>query len=329
LSLLKGLWRLDDLPAEKRRTFVIVVGTIGLLALLLISMAVLARRSAGSGSSTPGIYIIPMLPSHIFYIFIVLVFLMMVGSFVFSLIFIMRSRTKKGEVEEQEEQEEEEERHLVADEPSKRVLVFFVVLLLVVIGLFLFLFLYNPKEKEEPAENGASEELFETQEQIAGEPFDQSRARNSYAFGYIMAIAVVLFFGSIFVFSARLLSGGKTEDEEIEPEPREKIKRDLVRAVDIGIERIAGERDFRKAVIACYAGMERVMERHHLPRRRHETPMEFVSQVIAEFTLPSEGLLDLTRLYEIAKFSTLRIDRTDKEIALGYLDEIKSAMESS
>jgi Domain of unknown function (DUF4129) len=76
-------------------------------------------------------------------------------------------------------------------------------------------------------------------------------------------------------------------------------------------------------VIAAYARMERILDRHGFPRFRAEAPLEYLSRVLRELRVRSEAVLALTELFERAKFSLHEIDLDMKEEAIEALIAVR------
>ncbi|HYX86008.1 MAG TPA: DUF4129 domain-containing protein [Gaiellales bacterium] len=81
-------------------------------------------------------------------------------------------------------------------------------------------------------------------------------------------------------------------------------------AAGIDLDALRAERDPRRAVIAAYAAMDRVMARNDLGRERWEAPLEYLGRMTAAGFGRIADLSRLTRLYARARFSTHPIDRS-------------------
>jgi hypothetical protein len=97
----------------------------------------------------------------------------------------------------------------------------------------------------------------------------------------------------------------------------------LSEALDESVDDLRAERDPRRAVIAAYARMERVLGRHGFPRFRSEAPLEYLARVLRELRVRSGAVLALTELFERAKFSRHTIDAEMKEEAIGALVAVR------
>jgi hypothetical protein len=100
----------------------------------------------------------------------------------------------------------------------------------------------------------------------------------------------------------------------------------VLQAVDESLDDLRRERDVRRAIIACYARMERAFERSGSPRRPHEAPFEFLARVL-EGVAREPGLV-LTELFERAKYSVEPMEETDKERAISALEQLRTELAS-
>jgi uncharacterized protein DUF4129 len=82
------------------------------------------------------------------------------------------------------------------------------------------------------------------------------------------------------------------------------------------IDDLRREGDPRRAVIAAYANMERVLAQHGLPRRRAETPFEYLARILRQLEVSESSVHRLTELFEYAKFSTHEVDAAMKDQAI-------------
>jgi hypothetical protein len=109
---------------------------------------------------------------------------------------------------------------------------------------------------------------------------------------------------------------GQTEVEE------------LIRAVETTIDDLRAERDPRRAVIAAYANMERMLGAHGHARRRAEAPFEYLARILRELNVRESSVRSLTRLFEYAKFSRHEIDAGMKEEAITALLAVRDDLRS-
>ncbi len=96
---------------------------------------------------------------------------------------------------------------------------------------------------------------------------------------------------------------------------------------DLDLEGLRGEPDARRAVIASYALMERVMAGRELGRERSEAPLEYLGRMTATGFARIGALGRLTRLYARARFSTHPIDPAMKAEAVDAVAVIAAGEE--
>src|SRR5262249_54832097 len=100
----------------------------------------------------------------------------------------------------------------------------------------------------------------------------------------------------------------------------------LAEALDESIDDLRSEADPRKAVIAAYARMERVLARCELAREPFEAPREYLQRVVPELGGSSESAGRLTDLFEHAKFSVPPIDAGMKEEAIDAFETLRDEL---
>jgi hypothetical protein len=111
------------------------------------------------------------------------------------------------------------------------------------------------------------------------------------------------------------------------PGPEETVEEELARAIGSTIEDLRSERDARRAVIAAYANMERILASHGLARGRPEVPYEYLARVLRVLQVSESSVRSLTELFEYAKFSPHEIDETMKEQAIESLVAVKEELQ--
>jgi hypothetical protein len=107
------------------------------------------------------------------------------------------------------------------------------------------------------------------------------------------------------------------------PDERTRAATELSAVLDESVDDLRAERDPRRAVIAAYARMERVLAGHGFPRFRSEAPLEYLARVLRELSVRTAAVLALTELFERAKFSRHEIDAEMKEEAIGALVAVR------
>lgn len=134
---------------------------------------------------------------------------------------------------------------------------------------------------------------------------------------YAISLGLVIAVLSVIVWALRRDVNGSTAP--LDAPSRATI---LTHAVDLGLEDARAERDPRKAVIAAYATMERILAEEGLPRRQTEAPLEYMSRLFAELGVGKEAIETLTDLFEVARFSHHPVNPPMKERAIAALESL-------
>jgi hypothetical protein len=109
----------------------------------------------------------------------------------------------------------------------------------------------------------------------------------------------------------------------VELEDEQDLTGALSAALDESLDDLRREPDPRRAVIAAYARAEGVLAAHGVPRRPAEAPLEYLARVLVGLRVRASAVLELTELFERAKFSTHRIDHSMKDDAIGALVAVR------
>lgn len=97
----------------------------------------------------------------------------------------------------------------------------------------------------------------------------------------------------------------------------------LAAAVDESLDDLRAEPDPRRAVIAAYVRLERVLAGYGLPRKASEAPLEYLGRMLGEFSVSPPAARRLTNLFERAKFSQHAVGPEMKEQAIGALETVR------
>jgi hypothetical protein len=97
----------------------------------------------------------------------------------------------------------------------------------------------------------------------------------------------------------------------------------VAEAVDESLDDLRAEPDPRRAVIAAYARLERVLAAHGLPRRPAEAPFEYLRRMLAGLAVSEAAARRLTDLFERAKFSQHAVEPEMKEQAIHALETVR------
>jgi len=101
------------------------------------------------------------------------------------------------------------------------------------------------------------------------------------------------------------------------------VTQELLAMLDETLDDLRAETDPRKAVIAAYARMEKILAAHDLPRRPSEAPLEYLRRVLTELRVTEDAVTKLTTLFERAKFSEHEIGPEAKEEAIDALVSLR------
>ncbi|HEU0116535.1 MAG TPA: DUF4129 domain-containing protein [Thermomicrobiales bacterium] len=103
----------------------------------------------------------------------------------------------------------------------------------------------------------------------------------------------------------------------------------LAEAVGASLNDARRERDPRRAVIAAYATMERVLAERGLPRGEAEAPLEYMSRLFGALNVGQEAIRTLTHLFELARFSHHPIAPAAKAQAILALVSLQEELKPS
>lgn len=94
------------------------------------------------------------------------------------------------------------------------------------------------------------------------------------------------------------------------------------------VARLRRERNPRRAVIAAYAAMERLMARDGIPRGAHEAPMEYLGRVTLRGHHGVAAVHRITALFQRARFSGRPIDEEMRGRAIAAVEELEGDPEA-
>ena len=106
----------------------------------------------------------------------------------------------------------------------------------------------------------------------------------------------------------------------------EDLAEQLALALDDALDDLRAEKDPRRAIVAAYARMERILAAGGVPRRSAETADEYLPRVLRELAPRSDGVARLTDLFTQAKFSHHDIDMAMKEEAIEALEQVRDEL---
>jgi uncharacterized protein DUF4129 len=154
---------------------------------------------------------------------------------------------------------------------------------------------------------------------VTGKPLPPRRAHFQWP--------LVLGLGGLVLLCGAWVVFGRNRRAVSRPTDAETLEEELARAMGSTIEDLRGERDARRAVIAAYANMERILAAHGLERRHAEVPYEYLTRVLQVLQVRESAVQSLTELFEYAKFSDHEIDPVMKERAIGSLVAVQEDLQ--
>ncbi len=101
----------------------------------------------------------------------------------------------------------------------------------------------------------------------------------------------------------------------------------LIEAIEDSLDALRREPDARRAIVMCYRYFERAVAGAGLSRAPWETPTEFMRKALGRFLLPPDAVRTLTELFQVSRFSHHQVGPGERDLAVGSLAEIKTALE--
>jgi heme exporter protein D len=108
-----------------------------------------------------------------------------------------------------------------------------------------------------------------------------------------------------------------------------RIRETLEDVIEDTLDDLRAEADPRRAVIACYARLERALAAAGFPRRRAETQVEHLTRILGALDIRTASVRRLNELFLRAKFSPHEIDAAMKEDAIEALVDIRDELRAS
>jgi hypothetical protein len=112
----------------------------------------------------------------------------------------------------------------------------------------------------------------------------------------------------------------------LEALPARTVEEALAQVMDDALEDIRAERDPRKAIIAAYARMEKLLAGFGRAREPAEAPFEYLARVLLELRVSRHPVEALTELFERAKFSVHALGGEDKSRAIEALESVRDEL---
>ena len=110
---------------------------------------------------------------------------------------------------------------------------------------------------------------------------------------------------------------------------RAELAVELADTLDVTIDDLRAEADPRRAVIAAYARLERVLAAHGEPRRESDTPEEHLARVLGRLDVDRRATRRLVDLFVRAEFSPHVVDAAMKDEAIDALVRVRDELRES
>ena len=191
----------------------------------------------------------------------------------------------------------------------------------VLAGAYAALWYFRPTDVFRDSDSGIEDPLFPDRE-LTQPQSDRSPGTNYEPSISWLAIGMVVAVG---VAGAAAYVASKRRSGEREPTDEE-LAVELARALDDSLDDLRAETDPRRAIIAVYARLERVLAANGVPRQPAETAQEYVPRVLGGLALDHRAVERLTDLFTRAKFSHHEVDTTMKEDAIRALEDVREEL---
>jgi hypothetical protein len=153
-----------------------------------------------------------------------------------------------------------------------------------------------------------------------GEPRGSGGGRQGSSLAVAIAggslLAALLVAGGALLLAARRRSVPRATDAVAEES--------VALALEESLDDLRRERDVRRAIIACYARMERALASVGVPRRPQEAPFEYLQRALE--AIAARPARTLTELFERAKFSLEPMGGREKEQAIAALEVLRAEL---
>ncbi len=103
----------------------------------------------------------------------------------------------------------------------------------------------------------------------------------------------------------------------------------LTDAVARSLDDVRATTDLRRAVIACYARMERALAVAGVRREPFEAPFEYLERVLRRLRASADAARQLTGLFEEAKFSLHPVGEPMRDRAVSALVRLREELQAA
>jgi hypothetical protein len=143
---------------------------------------------------------------------------------------------------------------------------------------------------------------------------------STFGVALIVAAAVVLVAGMVLVVVWRR---SRPETTSLRP-GRE---REIAETLESSLDDLRREPDPRRAVVAAYARMERLLGEHGVRRHRWEAPLEYLRRALAGLRGGESSIQELTSLFHEARFSPHTVGEPERARAVEVLTTLRQELD--
>jgi hypothetical protein len=104
-------------------------------------------------------------------------------------------------------------------------------------------------------------------------------------------------------------------------------EREIAEALDWSLDDLRREPDPRRAVVAAYARMERLLGEHGVRRHRWEAPLEYLRRAVAGLRGGESSIQELTSLFHEARFSPHTVGEPERARAMEVLTTLRQELD--
>jgi hypothetical protein len=153
----------------------------------------------------------------------------------------------------------------------------------------------------------------------SGSPPPEHTYQPNFAWLPVLVVLLLAALGATALLLAERRRGSQAEE-------RVTISEAVADVLAETLDDLLWETDPRRAVIAAYARLERVLAAHGLRRRAAETPEEYLTRALGLLDVGARSLRRLTDLFTLAKFSQHEVDEGMRQEAIAALSQVRDEL---
>ena len=175
------------------------------------------------------------------------------------------------------------------------------------IALLAFALLLRRPERVDPG----SVDAPNRQEPAPSGPADAVSGAGGVGGSELAALLVILAVAMLVIVVSKRRRGDHEDDEQ----PEEQLEAVITPAAKRAAEQLLTGTDPRSSVLLAYRNLESALESRDLAREVAETPSEHLRRVLVDLRLDTAPLLQLSELYQLARFSDHPISEAQQRAA--------------